>query len=170
MSVHSGTHADAPFHFDDGGGTMEAVPLGAYVGPALVVDLAHKFKTAGGFIETKDLEPVREQIAATRRLLLKTNCFADSAEFPESIPVLEPAAIASLRELQLLLLGVDVPSVDPIMARHLANHHALHAAGIAIVESLDLREVEAGEYQLASLPMAIQGADGAPVRAILWRD
>jgi arylformamidase len=41
---------------------------------------------------------------------------------------------------------------------------------VAIVESLDLSEVEAGMYHFSALPLRISGGDAAPVRAILWRD
>jgi arylformamidase len=68
------------------------------------------------------------------------------------------------------LLGLDVPSVDHIEAKVLTNHHALAAAGIAIVESLDLSQVEAGIYHFCALPLRIAGGDAAPVRAVLWRD
>ena len=68
------------------------------------------------------------------------------------------------------LLGLDLPSVDPIEAKKLTNHYALAAARIAIVESLDLSEVEAGIYHLSALPLKIAGGDAGPVRAILWRD
>ena len=68
------------------------------------------------------------------------------------------------------LLGLDIPSVDTIEAKVLVNHHALAAANIAIVESLDLNEVEAGTYHFSALPLRINGGDAAPVRAILWRD
>ena len=33
-----------------------------------------------------------------------------------------------------------------------------------------LTEVAAGFYNLAALPLKIAGADGAPLRAILWRE
>jgi len=52
----------------------------------------------------------------------------------------------------------------------LQNHHALARAGIAIIESLDLSGVAPGIYSFAALPLKIAGADGAPVRAVLWRD
>jgi arylformamidase len=68
------------------------------------------------------------------------------------------------------LLGLDLPSVDPIEAKKLTNHYALAAARIAIVESLDLSEVEEGVYHFAALPLKIAGGDAGPVRAILWRD
>ena len=40
-----------------------------------------------------------------------------------------------------MLLGFDVPSVDEVTSKDLVNHHAIAAAGINIVESLDLSGV-----------------------------
>ena len=170
MSVHNGTHADAPFHFTRKGDTIDSVPLENYIGPAVVIDFAEKFSRTQPSIAIADLEHARSQIAEARRVLLRTNCFPDCRRFPSWIPVLEPEAIAWLRELHVVLLGVDLPSVDPIEAKVLANHYALTAGNIAIVESLDLSEVEAGVYQFAALPLKVVGGDAAPVRALLWRD
>ncbi len=75
-----------------------------------------------------------------------------------------------MRSHEVKLLGLDLPSVDAIDSKDLKNHHALAAADIAILEGLDLREAEAGVYLLAALPLKIIGGDGAPVRAVLWRD
>ena len=170
MSAHNGTHADAPFHFAEKGGAIDSVPLENYIGPAVVIDLTGRFSRTQVSIGVDDLEHVRSQIADTRRVLLKTNCFPDPTRFPDWIPVLKPEAIAWLSKLRVFLLGVDVPSVDPIEARVLANHQTLAAGKIAIVESLDLSEIEAGVYQFAALPLKIVGGDAAPVRALLWRD
>jgi len=161
MSAHNGTHADAPFHFDEKGAAIDSVPLENYIGPAVVIDLAGKFSRTQVSIGVADLEHARSQIADTRRVLLKTNCFPDPRRFPDWIPVLKS---------RVFLLGVDVPSVDPIEAKVLANHQALAAGKIAIVESLDLSEIEAGVYQFGAPPLKIVGGDAAPVRALLWRD
>jgi arylformamidase len=40
LSCHTGTHLDAPFHFADAGAPVEAVPLEACIGPALVIPLS----------------------------------------------------------------------------------------------------------------------------------
>jgi arylformamidase len=77
-----------------------------------------------------------------------------------------PAFLASRG---IRLLGVDVPSVDPIESKDLEIHHALADHGIHILESLDLSAVAPGLYQLSALPLRVVGADGAPVRAVLWR-
>ena len=171
MSVHNGTHADAPFHFDTNGESIEKAPLETYLGRATVVDLAQAFSHSKEkhLITIEDLRPSAEQIAATSRLLVKTGRWSDSTVFPNQIPVIAADVPAWLQKNGVKLLGMDLPSVDEIDSKSLQNHHALARAGIAIVESLDLSEVASGIYQFAALPLKIAGGDGAPIRAILWR-
>ncbi|HEX2863607.1 MAG TPA: cyclase family protein, partial [Deinococcales bacterium] len=38
MTLHAGTHVDAPWHYIDDGEKTDQIPLSTYVGPALVVD------------------------------------------------------------------------------------------------------------------------------------
>ncbi|HXM32628.1 MAG TPA: cyclase family protein [Chthoniobacterales bacterium] len=176
MGVHNGTHADAIFHFDPRGETIERMPLDIYFGDAVVVDLTRIFSDAGNQpdrtrqIRVADLEASSASIEQTQRLLLKTGVWKDSKVFPDWIPVIAPDVARWLRERRVKLLGLDLPSVDSIEAKILVNHHALAAAQIVIVESLDLSEVAAGVYHFAALPLKIAGGDAAPVRAVLWRD
>ena len=171
MGVHNGTHADAPFHFEQGGNTIERMPLETYLGDAVVVDLTRLFETdRTRKITIADIESSSDALERAPRLLLKTGVWKNSKVFPESIPVIAADVPEWLRARKVKLIGLDVPSVDPIEAKNLVNHHALAAAGIAIVESLDLSEVEAGIYHFSALPLRITGGDAGPVRAILWRD
>ena len=171
MSVHNGTHADGWFHFDSGAETVDRVPLENFFGPATVVDLTQKFSPGTDReIAIADLETASAQLQTAPRLLLKTGIWRDSAIFPEWISVIAQDVPDWLKAGGVKLIGVDVPSVDAVDAKVLRNHHALYAARIAIVESLDLSEIKAGVYNFAALPLKITGGDGAPVRAILWRD
>jgi arylformamidase len=165
-SVHCGTHADAFFHFEEDGLTIDQFAPERYLGPAAVVDLTGKFADSLGEITIADLAAVE----AVPRVLLKTGAWPDSRRFPSAIPVLGPGVVEWLRGRGVKLLGVDLPSVDPIDSKELRNHHALAVAGIAILEGLDLSAAAAGLYSLAALPLKIIGGDGAPVRAVLWRD
>jgi arylformamidase len=172
MSVHNGTHADGRFHFDTKGETIEKAPLDIYVGRATVVDLAQSFLQSKEkhLITTEDLRPNAEDIAATSRLLVKTCRWSDSTIFPNQIPVIGADVPAWLQKNGVRLIGVDLPSMDEIDSKSLQNHHALARAGIAIIESLDLSDVAPGIYNFVALPLKIAGGDGAPMRAILWRD
>jgi arylformamidase len=164
MSTHNGTHADAPFHYEANGATIDALDLDVFVGRALVVDVS-----AAGLTVTREfLAPAAEILRAeTPRLLLKSGAWPEDSVFPASIPTLAPDVPAWLASLGVRLLGLDVPSVDKIESRDLPIHHALGAAGIQILESLDLSAIPEGVYELIALPLKIAGADGAPVRAIL---
>jgi arylformamidase len=172
MSVHNGTHADARFHFDPKGESIEKAPLDVYLGRATVVDLAQTFLQSKGkhLITTEDLRPHAEEIAATSRLLVRTGRWSDSTVFPDQIPVIAADVPPWLQKNGVRLIGVDLPSMDEIDSKSLQNHHALARASIAIVESLDLSDVAPGIYNFAALPLKIAGSDGAPVRAVLWRD
>lgn len=176
MSAHTGTHADAPFHFNPSGASIDDVPLDPYLGEAVVVDLTTVFsgksvvRDRARRVTIEDLAGVAATLERVPRLLLRTEVWKDSNVFPDWIPVIAPDVPGWLRERGVKLLGVDVPSVDPIEAKELANHHALAAGGIVILESLNLRDVAGGVYHLAALPLKIARGDAAPVRAILWRD
>jgi arylformamidase len=172
MSVHSGTHADAQFHFDEKGESIEKASLEIYFGRVIVVDLTGAFSHTKEkhLIAIDDLRPHAEEIAETSRLLIKTGRWSDSTVFPNQIPVIAANVPAWLQKNGVKLLGLDLPSVDETDSKSLQNHHALARAGIAIVESLDLSSVSAGIYNLSALPLKIAGGDGAPLRAVLWRD
>jgi arylformamidase len=172
MSLHNGTHADARFHFDTDGESIEKASLQTYLGRATVVDLWQAFLDSKEkhLITIEDLRPSAESIAATSRILVKTGRWTDSTVFPKQIPVIAADVPAWLRKNGVKLLGLDLPSVDEIDSTSLQNHHALAHAGIAIIESLDLSNVASGIYHLAALPLKIAGGDGAPMRAVLWRE
>ena len=172
MSLHNGTHADARFHFDADGESIEKASLQTYLGRATVVDLWQAFLDSKEkhLITIEDLRPFAEAIAATSRILVKTGRWTDSTLFPKQIPVITADVPAWLQKNGVKLLGLDLPSVDEIDSKSLQNHHALAHAGIAIIESLDLSNVASGIYHLAALPLKIVGGDGAPMRAVLWRE
>jgi arylformamidase len=64
------------------------------------------------------------------------------------------------------LVGIDylsiAPSGDPA-----PTHRVLLEGGVVVVEGLDLRSAPAGRYDLICLPLRLEGADGAPARALL---
>ena len=175
MSLHNGTHGDARFHFDDNGWTMEQANLETYFGPAVVVDLSARYANVAPTprlpqIQIGDLENAEADLRAAGRLLLKTGVWRDPKIFPDPIPTVARGVPEWLQSLGVKLLGLDVPSVDEIDAKELVNHHAIGAAGISIVESLDLSAVSGGRYNFVALPLKIAGGDGSPLRAMLWRD
>jgi arylformamidase len=162
MSPHIGTHADAPVHVRSGTAGADELPLDAFYGPAVVVDVSD----LEGEI-TLDVLDTRMAGAPAVRILLKTGRTIGAGTFPDRWPALSPDCATTLVARGLRLLGVDCPSVDDRESKTLAVHHALFDGGACVVENLDLHAVTSGSYQLASFPVKFAGLDGAPVRAVL---
>lgn len=158
LSTHAGTHVDAPLHVQNDGETTDALPLKAFVGPVEVKEV-----NGASAIEPKHLSELWAE-----RVLFKTASYprADS-EWPASITPLTSEAVSVLDQHRVVLMGTDAPSVDPLNSTNLPAHHALTKAGIVNLEGLSLSGVESGLYSLLALPLNIQGADAAPVRAVL---
>ncbi len=161
-SPHVGTHADAPLHVRDGWPGSHELPLEAFYGAALVVDVSE----IKGELSFDIIEPV---VAAHRleRLILKTGCSIASGTFPDEWPTLSESCARALLGLGLRLLGVDTPSVDARESKSLAVHKMLFSGNAFILENLDLRRTPPGVYDIMAFPVKIMSADAAPVRAIL---
>jgi arylformamidase len=160
MSTHTGTHIDAPYHFDNDGKKVIELDFNLYIGQALVVQLQQP--TSIGLKELQDVP-----LKGVRRLLIKSGAWQDKTVFPKSIPHIEPELAAYLGEQGVQLLGLDLPSVDPLDSKELSAHHELNRHGIHILEGLVLDKIEPGEYELAALPLPLEQADGSPVRAVI---
>jgi arylformamidase len=161
MSTHCGTHVDAPFHFDEDGQKVDELSLTTFIGKTLVIH-------ARGCQNVSRNKLSRDLQGATR-VLIRTDAWGDPHSFPESIPVMDLDVPDWLRSQGIVLLGVDLPSVDALDSKDLPIHHALARNQIAILESLHLRDVEEGVYDLVAAPLKIVGGDAAPVRAVLIR-
>lgn len=100
-------------------------------------------------------------------MLLRTSSHGKANEFPEVIPHLRADIAPFLSGKGIRLIGVDVPSVDPLDDKELAAHHQLFKHGIHILENVVLDHVTDGDYELIALPLALTDADGSPVRAVI---
>lgn len=161
-SLHMGTHIDAPFHVDDGGEKVDELPLDVYIGRAKIVDVTGHDSIGKSELENLELDGVE-------RLLLRTAVRTDHTVFPENFTYLRPDIGLFLQEKGIRLIGVDVPSVDPVDSKSMSSHHSLIDHGVYILENLVLANVDPGDYELIALPLAIQGGDGSPVRAVVKR-
>jgi arylformamidase len=159
-SPHVGTHADAPLHVRDGAPASEALPLDAFIGEALVLDVS-------GAVGALTLAADDPALVGCTRLLLRTGRSIATGRFPDAWPTLSSTTVTALTEGGLRLLGVDAPSVDERESKTLDVHHALFNGGAWVLENLDLRGVPAGRYELVALPQRLEGLDAAPVRALL---
>lgn len=164
LSIHTGTHADAPLHFLDDGAPIDLIPLLQFIGSCLVIDAENTEAITPELVAANDRQRVP-------RLLFKTrhSQVADTRWDPHLVPFL-PAAIDRMGAQGVVLVGTDAPSVDPVDSKTLDAHKALARNGIVNLENLSLKDVEPGRYRLVALPLKLSGVDAAPVRAVLLQE
>ena len=160
MSPHTGSHADAPLHYDAAGESIGEVALDPYLGPCRVVHALD----AGPRVLLDHLRPHLDH--APPRLLIRTYRQSPSG-WDSSFTAIAPAAIDLLAAHGVRLIGLDTPSLDPEQSKTLDSHQAVRRHRIAVLEGLRLDDVAAGDYELIALPLKWRGLDASPVRAVL---
>ena len=168
MSVHTGTHVDAPYHFIQDGGTVDDLPLDVLVGPCVVVEIPEQ-RTV---IDAAALQSVSIPNGADRVLLKTRNAVywqVTPDEFHADFAAVDRSGAEELVRLGVRLVGIDYLSIAPFDSP-LPAHQVLLGAGLVVVEGLDLSNVKPGRYTLYCLPLKLSGAEGAPARVILVED
>ena len=161
LGVHSGTHVDGPRHFIDGAAGTESLSLDTMVGPAVVVDATDvRADLDEHALQGLDLPPGAD------RILLKTRNSElwNRSSFSRDFIRLTGGGARYLIDRGVRLIGIDYLSIGDAEA-----HRELLAGGVVALEGLDLRGVDAGDYELVCLPIRLEGSDGAPARAVLFR-
>ena len=164
---HAGTHMDAPRHFVDDGRTIDKLILEKCIGPATVIDLAHK--TPNSLIDVADLGDQAKRIGNGSRLLLRTDwdLHAAADDYRTHFPRVSLDLAKWLVERGIWFLGLETPSVASLLDKEelTAVHRTLLDAEVVIVESLANLRLLPPEVYFIALPLKIQDGDGSPVRA-----
>jgi arylformamidase len=166
FGVHTGTHVDAPAHFIEGRRRVEDLELAKLIGPCRVI---------GVDAEADSIGPEHlGDLAGVERVLFKTRNSAfwndTSSGFRTDFTYISPDAARVLAD-KVKLVGIDYLSVEKFGSTDFATHLALLEREVVIIEGVDLRAVEPGDYQIACLPLKYLGGggDGAPARTVLIR-
>lgn len=147
---HSATHMDAPLHFIEDGDPVEKIDLVRCIGPCMILE-------AEGLLTGADIDRITP--LPEKRILFKGGGKA----------FLTQSAAFALAQAGALLVGTDAQSIGA-PEDEAAPHRELLGAGIPILEGLDLSAAGPGVYRLAALPLLLDGAEAAPVRAVLLKD
>ncbi len=162
LSAHTGTHADAYYHYEADGPHPIDMPLLHYVGRAKVVTVTRR----DGGLTPDDFAHV--DMTGAERLLVHSHVSdLPDNQWPAEFPYLSVELIEWLNGLGVLLIGLDSPSVDAFTSKELLCHHALNRYRMVNIETLQLSGVPDGDYELVALPLKLDLACASPVRAIL---
>ena len=187
MSEHTGTHFDAPSHWISGkdvpNGSVDEIPVEAFVGPVVVIDCSK------GAAENEDFELTPEIIANWESeygripedawVLMRTDWSkrkgADylnmRADGPHS-PGPTPEAIRFLiEERNIRGFGTETVGTDAGQGAHYVPpypaHYFLHGAGKYGLQCLaNLDQLPATGAVLIAAPLKIKNGTGSPLRVL----
>ncbi|MGD9563538.1 MAG: cyclase family protein [Pyrinomonadaceae bacterium] len=165
LGVHSGTHVDAPNHFIDGTRRVHELDPHKLIGPCRVVRVPD---------DVQEIEPEHlGDIAGIERILFKSrnSAFWNEPErgFRKDYTYLTPATAKLLADNGVVLVGIDYLSIEKGGSPGHPVHVTLLEKEIVILEGVDLRSVEPGDYEIICLPLKYNGGggDGSPARTVL---
>lgn len=171
MGSQTGTHVDAPYHFDASAPKLDELPLERFIGPGVIVDA--RGVGARGRITWEHIAPVADQLETGSIVLLHTGWSEHyGTELYFDNPYLDADACARLIGLGVRTFGIDAINIDETPddthpGEGFPVHHLIAAASGVISENLtNLAAIGFSRPVISLLPIAFEAADGAPVRAV----
>lgn len=164
IGSHTGTHIDAPAHFMQDGQTIEKIPLSASVGPCHVIDLTEVTE----YITPDDFDGIDIQQGDIIICKTQNSQLLPTQPFDHHFVYLAQSAADFLVEKKIKAIGIDYLGIERNQPKH-ETHISLMRNGIVIIEGLRLQHVQPGRYFLWCLPLAVQGLEAAPARAVLTK-
>lgn len=167
FGVHTGTHVDAPNHFIDGTRRVHELDPAKLVGPCRVVAVPE---------DVTAIEPEHVgSVDGVERVLFKTrnSQFWSEPElgFRKDFTYITPETAKLLVDNGIVLVGIDYLSIEKSGSPGHPVHVTLLEKEVVILEGVDLRKIEPGDYDLICMPLKYEGAggDGSPARTFLIR-
>jgi len=166
LGSQSGSHVDAPYHFDSKGKTIDKMDLSYFMGKALIIDVS--YKKSEEEISLDEVKKYEEKIKNSDIVLFRTDWYKKEKtdEFYEH-PFLSKEAGEYLLSLDIKTLGIDTINLDnsggtefPIHDMY-AENEGLIAENLAFFDKVDFEEPF-----VIFLPLRLIGCDGSPVRAV----
>lgn len=168
---HTGTHVDAPFHFEPTGKKLDELDVGRFFAPGHVLDL-RGLSSRESIGRAKIRAVIRPLAAPVRRgdaVLLRTG-WERKRGTPAYLfdnPGLGKEAAEEIASWGVSFVGVDSPNLDAAGSTGYPAHHGLLGADIPVVENVvNLAALGRAPFTLAAFPLRLQGATGSPIRLV----
>ncbi len=170
-TTHTGTHMDAPYHFDEHGKSVDQIDLGRLVGDGYCI----KVVSTNHEISKETIMKKWKAEYSGKIILLNTGWSKKRAftrEFLYDFPGLNMEAAEFLYKNGTSLVGIDTLGMDPYERTDFPVHKFLLGEGIPFIEDLsNLDALEEGvRYTIIALPLKLKGASGSPSRVIAILD
>lgn len=168
LSSHTGTHLDAPFHFQEKGAKIHEISLKKLVSSAVLIKSRKKRNESITKTDIKKFEKKHGKIGSFSSVVFWTGWQRNLQKdyYFTKNPGLSVSAANYLASKKVSLVGIDSPSIDLGTDSNFSVHHIFSKNKILIVENLTNLEKIKSKFQLVVLPLKLKDTSGSPVRAI----
>ncbi|SVB13733.1 uncharacterized protein METZ01_LOCUS166587 [marine metagenome] len=171
LSSHTGTHLDAPYHFQEKGEKIHEISLKRLVSSAILVKSRKKGDQPITKTDIQKFEKKHGKIPSGSAVIFWTGwqkMIKNTSYFIRN-PGLSTAAAKYLVSKKINLVGTDSPSIDLGKDKRFPVHHIFSKNNVLIVENLtNLEKIRSSKFHFVVLPLKLKGATGSPVRAIAF--
>ena len=177
LSLHLGTHVDAPYHFDPSGETVERMPLEKYAGEGFLLDVRrHCSEKTPITSETLNSVGASKEALSGKIAIIYTawaqRCFGQARYYTDG-PYLDEEAAVMLHKMGITAVAIDFPIdqhqevIDTNADTFFPVHRYLLSNGIPHIENLvNLDQLVGKRFDIWALPLRILGGDGSPARVV----
>ena len=169
LRSHTGTHLDAPYHFLEKGKKIHEISLKRLIINAILIKIRKRRDQAITKTDIQKFEKKHGKIPNESTIVFWTGwqkMIKNDSYFVNN-PGLSVTAAKYLISKKTNLVGIDSPSIDLGKEKRFLIHHLFAKNDVLIVENLaNLDKIKSWKFQLAVLPMKLENATGAPVRAV----
>ena len=169
LSEHTGTHLDAPSHFDEDGDSVERIDLARLVLPGHLLDLTHKQPHQA--INPADLRAAEEAsgtpVGPGRAVIVYTgqDVHWGEPDFFTERPHVTAEAAEWLVGRGITLFCTDLIAIDDPELWWEPTHTAFLTGGVPMVQQLNnLGRLVGREFTFVVLPLPMVGGTASPVR------
>lgn len=166
IGTQSGSHIDAPYHFNNIGTTVEKVNLNLCMGSAVIINVSNKLKKEA--ITLSDIKKYDKKIKKADIVLFRTDWYKKigTDEFFDHPYLLEEVA-EYLIKCGIKTIGIDAINADETGGVKFPVHDLYSKEDGIIAENLAyFDKVDFENILVIFLPLKLDGCDGSPVRAV----
>ena len=169
FSSHTGTHLDAPFHFNEKGAKIHQILPSRLISKAILIKIRKRPNQQITKADIINFEKKYEIIEEGQSVVFFTGWqknLKKKSFFIEN-PGLSTSAARYLVSKKVNMVGIDSPSIDIGKDVRFPVHKILSKNNVLIVENLcNLEKISSINFQFIVFPLKLKNATGSPVRAI----
>lgn len=176
LGSHTGTHVDAPVHFEIKGEGISEVSLDKFIGETVILDMSNPSYPPSDNdrgITANEFEKYSNIVKKGDIVLLYTGS-NDPSRTTENITkefcYIEQSGAEWIVNRGIKCIGIDSLSVEKYNSVTPSTHKILLSNRIGIIENLspELNKLVGDRFYLICTPLPLKGIDGSPARVLLF--